>query len=228
MPVNTSIVTHSGVIADLRADMISVPIEDVAHALAYKLRFNSQLGCVFRTTLTRFYSVALHSLRVSYLVPPEYALDGLLHDAQEALVGDVPSPAKNALRALGSPHWDLLEASVNEGLRRGWGLPAETTSESHGAVKVADETALLEEVATCFTPEGQMAWVKLGYDINPKTVYRNIPEPERAKRLFCTRFRELTQAPASRPQSVWKGYCWGMVPIEYGIGIRGNDEQVPV
>jgi hypothetical protein len=76
-----------------------VDIRDVAHALAMICRFNGHV--------TRFYSVAEHSYRVSYAaeraaieagLPEEQvtvtAQWGLLHDASEAYLGDMVRPLK--------------------------------------------------------------------------------------------------------------------------------------
>lgn len=82
-----------------------IDIVDIAHALSLVCRFTGHTYC--------FYSVADHSLRVSKLAEQivmaqggpltirteaarEAALWGLMHDASEAYLCDVPSPLKRA------------------------------------------------------------------------------------------------------------------------------------
>ncbi len=60
-----------------------------AHALA---RQNRYVGHSIRP-----YNVAMHSVVVSYLTPPEFALEGLIHDMPEAVMGDINSPLKHLL-----------------------------------------------------------------------------------------------------------------------------------
>lgn len=76
-------------------------IEHIAKALSHNCRFTGQTS--------RFLSVAEHSVTVAEIVEAmtgdnEKALVGLLHDAAEAILGDVSSPLKEIL---GSTYRDL-------------------------------------------------------------------------------------------------------------------------
>ena len=85
--------------------LILISIEDIAHGLSMLCRFNGQC--------TKFYSVAEHSVHVSYEIAPELALVGLLHDAAEAYLGDVPSPLKGQLVEFKSFE-DDMEAAIGK------------------------------------------------------------------------------------------------------------------
>lgn len=67
-----------------------VDIHDIATALGMICRYNGQVPS--------FYSVAEHSVRVAeWLIQnghPELALEGLMHDAAEAYIGDIVRPMK--------------------------------------------------------------------------------------------------------------------------------------
>lgn len=66
-----------------------IDIEDIAEALAKECRFAGHCK--------GFYSVARHSLLVADNLPLGYRLYGLLHDAPEAYIKDMPSPVKQHL-----------------------------------------------------------------------------------------------------------------------------------
>ena len=74
----------------LRPNPSEIDIRDIAHALSLTCRFGGHC----RT----FYSVAEHSIRVALELPEWAKLFGLLHDAHEAYLHDVPSPIKRDIQ----------------------------------------------------------------------------------------------------------------------------------
>lgn len=98
-------------------DTRGMDIGSIAHALALTNRFGGHT----RTP----YSVAQHSVHVSYLCDPEDALWGLMHDAPEAYITDVVRPAKALL-----PDYQALEAAVMRKIARYYGLPGDDVPES--------------------------------------------------------------------------------------------------
>lgn len=100
-----------------------IRIEDIAHALSNMCRFAGHTR--------RFYSVAEHSVRVARCVPPADALAGLLHDATEAYLVDVPRPIKGHLAG-----YRAIEARLNAVIMARFGLPAELPASVHHADNV--------------------------------------------------------------------------------------------
>lgn len=128
----TSILTFSGRFLDFQHPQVSqIVVEDIALALSREARFSGHTS--------EFYSVAQHSVHVSHLVPFEFALEALLHDATEAYCRDIPTPLKRLL-----PDYQKIERAVDAVIRQKFDLPMTMSKE----VADADHIALLHEMAS--------------------------------------------------------------------------------
>jgi hypothetical protein len=162
-----------------------IDIVDIAHALGNQCRFAGHTN--------KFYSVAEHSVLVSSLVPPKFALQGLLHDAHEAYMTDVPTPMKQCL-----PDYAALELKVEARLRWALGVPAEFDP----CVKDADREALWIEREQLLPPNP--AWERPEWERPPPRmlpVYLNCFPPHIAKAVFLQRYYDLTMAAKGAPNS---------------------------
>lgn len=111
-----SIRTYTNKVFDLKIlDPDSICIEDIAHALSLTPRFGGHLE--------KMYSVAQHSVMVA-INCRENQLAGLLHDASEAYIGDMPSPFKKMM-----PEYKIIENRLMKVISEKFGfiipLPAE-------------------------------------------------------------------------------------------------------
>jgi len=171
----TDIETFTGRHVDiLDPDPAEINIEDIAHALSHTNRFGGHPK--------KAYSVAEHSVRMSYIVPPELALEALMHDAQEAYIGDMPSPFKKVLAEF-KHYEDQLEAAV----RCAFNLPGD----KHPAeIKFYDNVMLITEARDL----GLSWWnTDKHTDMPAPLVERIIPTSAPiAKRAFLERYYELT------------------------------------
>ncbi len=154
----------------LRPDPASIDIRDIAHSLSLLCRFNGHCH--------RFYSVAQHSVIVSHVVPPEHALWGLLHDAAEAYVSDLPRPVKRQVPDFVSFEDRLLEVIMHR-FELPWPMPP--------AVKRADDILLATEQRDLMVDPPQ-PW-GLPADPLPAPILP-LPAPE-AEAAFLARFHQL-------------------------------------
>lgn len=170
----TWITTQSGKHFDytsLSADAIC--IEDIACALSNICRFTGHVQ--------DFYSVAQHSVHVSYLVPPEFALEALLHDAAEAYCSDINSQLKQLL-----PDYRRQIKAVEAVIAAKFGLPASMSA----AVKHADLVMLATERRDLDLDDGKH-WPMLG-GVEPATHFMISPfNPRQARVFFLQRYNDL-------------------------------------
>lgn len=153
---------------DPRAD--EVCIEDIAHHLANLCRFGGATRA--------FYSVAEHCVRVSRACDPADALWGLLHDASEAYLVDVPHPIKAHLAGYGA-----LEAGVMRAVCARFGLPPDEPESVAQADAVLLHTEARDLMPRPLTQCRRVA-APLPGRIAPWT-------PARAERAFLARFDNL-------------------------------------
>jgi hypothetical protein len=157
----------------------TVTIQAIAHAL-------SQL-CRYTGHTTEMYSVAQHSVHVSEIVPPEYALQGLMHDAPESLMADLSSPLKYKC-----PDYRALEKKIEPKLMAQFDVDYPFDP----SIKRADLVMLKTERRDLLPPdmphEDIGAWNFL--DSIPELPQKIIPWPSYlARKIFLARFMQLTK-----------------------------------
>ena len=155
-----------------------VDIEDIAHSLSMICRFNGHCK--------KFYSVAEHSLHVSKLVPQEFALWGLLHDAAEAYVCDLPWPLKSSL-----PFYRDLEHNVLQSIGDKFNLEWPLEMDIPRVVKEADNAMLALEKEVLMQ-SCDRAWAQLP---TPPPLELLFLSPAKAKASFLRRFYSLVEQP---------------------------------
>lgn len=154
-------------------------IEDIAHALSLQCRYGGH--CL------KHYSVAQHSVLVSRLCPPEDALWGLLHDAAEAYIIDIPRPLKKAPWMHGyrelEKRWMAVICEVFD-------LPLERPE----SVSKADEAILPLEAAAVMPKLGPASPQHWTFREPPPTDFDLIPWSDRlSRRLYLETFYKLAR-----------------------------------
>lgn len=171
VPAKGKIITCSGKLFSLlQPDPADICIGDIAHSLANSCRWGGHSR--------HFFSVAEHSVLVSKLVRPKHALWGLLHDAAEAYLVDLPRPVKLLL-----PSYQEMEAKIMLAVCAHFRMRADEPLE----VKEADARLLTDEAhALGMYPE---IW---GENLmTPWDVELELHSPAVAKERFLERYNEI-------------------------------------
>lgn len=149
---------------------------DMAFQLAHINRFCGAGGVV---------SVAQHSIGVAQLMPPDFELYGLLHDAHEYAMGDITTPTQKALEFYGGPqvHFALqtLKRRIDEAVYTWAGLLWPVPEYIAEMVHVADQRMLVTEKRDLLV-RAPMPW---GFEHIEPVPERIVPWPaEVAEDLF--------------------------------------------
>lgn len=159
------IITSTGrYVSPLNMTLDMLDIEDIAHSLSNQCRWGGHCNS--------YYSVAEHSVLVSRIVNKENSLAGLLHDAAEAYLSDVPTPIKKAL-----PQFTEAEDLILEKIAEKWNV------EFNDNVKWADEVMLAIEARFLTKHVMNYPLEQWMYGYKPKCL-----SPKEAKELFLSQY----------------------------------------
>jgi hypothetical protein len=130
--------------ADVKPEQIS--LYDIVRGLFCQARFCGQLKPFYsESVLHEYYSVLSHSMMVSnlleyHLKQPKLAIYGLLHDAHEAYISDIPTPVKTLL----GPEIYKIEENIDRAVYAKFEIPYPTEDQKK-IIKQADNLAFLIE-----------------------------------------------------------------------------------
>jgi hypothetical protein len=154
-----------------------IDIEDIAHALS--------MLCRYAGHTSQFYSVAEHSVHVAEALvlagqPKHVVAAGLMHDATEAYLVDLPRPVKNGL-----PGYKDAEVRLAAVIAEKFGLPPVAPP----IVKEFDTRILRNEAEALLGP-GVDGWWESLERLEGVTIYEAMP-PVWAKFQFMNWFRRV-------------------------------------
>lgn len=131
--------------------------------------------CRFGGHVRRFYSIAEHGVRVSWLAEPKYRPVFLLHDGGESYTGDIVYPLKSLLR--GTPFEDRADF-IQDGLYERWNL-TQLYRECRSELKYADLQMLACEARDVLFEGAIEEWDKR--ELPPPPIGMRIQKPWKPK-----------------------------------------------
>jgi len=176
-PQEAWIQTYSGKrFTPIKPNAAAIVIQDIAHSLSMQCRFSGHVR--------EFYSVAQHCVLVSHVCDSKDALWGLLHDATEAYLVDVPRPLKHSGK-FGA--YIECEKIMQKAICEIFLLP----NEEPESVRKAD-TVLLATEARDLLGQLRSDWTQ---PTKPLPFKIEALSPREAKLLYLERFFELIGCP---------------------------------
>jgi hypothetical protein len=176
-----------------KMDPDSLLIDDIAQALSIQTRFAGHC--------THHYSVAQHSVLVSEVMERMYyasyrqsedaleaSLYGLMHDAAEAYVGDIPAPLKGLPELSG---YNMVEHRVVETIFRKFKV--RPTVQSRAILAIVDTHIRVDE-ATKLMPGGIIVDMGVETGLAPTWMKKIAPwSSKKAKTKFLERYNWLKE-----------------------------------
>jgi len=157
----------------LNPDPKMIDIEDIAHHLAKLDRYNG-------ASPKFHYSVGQHCLYVAQILPAPLQLWGLLHDATEALCGDVVSPLKALI-----PAYKEIEEGISRAVCERFGLACL----DYAPIKAADKAVMAAEMLQLF------GWKDLSANVgvDPAKIKIKSMSWKSVKKEFLATYARLTE-----------------------------------
>ncbi len=161
----------------IEPDSDMIDIEDIAHALSMQCRHAGHSRY--------FFSIAEHSILVSSLLPTKIAIAGLLHNAAEAYITDIPTPLKDLL-----PNYRWIKMQVQKTILKSFRI--KLSDAEHKTIKLADAQVLKIETS-CLIPKSCIdnCVEKLPASIESESIEINAWKPTIAKAVFLDNFYKL-------------------------------------
>lgn len=146
-----------------------IDILDIAHASSQKPRFAGHLDYKF--------TIGQHELVMARLVPPEIALETLLHDGNETYLPDLPTPVKNLMEKMGFNYREIIEKPFDRVIFSRFGLKYPLTPEAKFVIKKWDWISVLMErelFARAKLPWEEVPYEKYGIDPTLKSYDKSV------------------------------------------------------
>ena len=150
-----------------------------------EIAHNLSLVCRFTGSVAVAYPVSSHSVMVQEIIRDcggslVEQLQGLMHDAPESIISDIPAPIKRFL-----PDVVKAEKKIWKAMAEQFGVPEKMSP----LVKAADRISLITERRDLM-PDSPHAWK--GYDnVKPISSHVKIMSAKSAEKLFLERFHHL-------------------------------------
>jgi hypothetical protein len=160
----------------LKPRLKDIDILDIAHGLSMQCRWTGQCK--------HHYSIAQHSYYCSFLGPENEALDRLLHDGSESVMGDMNRPLKHFTAA--GVAYRRQEAVIQHLICRRFGISLIEPPSVH----IADQQMLYAERNQLMRLNFKEAEEWLPGE-TPAPIKIKKWSPEKAERKFLKRFYEL-------------------------------------